>query len=63
LIWNRRHVEKTLSTYVNHYNAARPHRGLDLDTPDRPTSPGDPNGPIRRIDRLGGLLHEYQRAA
>jgi transposase InsO family protein len=63
LIWNRRHAEHVLTTYVEHYNRARPHRGIDLDTPDPPTSAGDPSGPIRHIDRLGGLLHEYQRAA
>ncbi|WP_007514178.1 MULTISPECIES: integrase core domain-containing protein [Pseudofrankia] len=63
LIWNRRHADQVLSTYVKHYNTARPHRGIDLDTPTAQTSTGDPAGPIRRIDRLGGLLHEYQRAA
>jgi len=63
LIWNRRHAEQVLSIYVEHYNTARPHRGLELDIPDRPASPGDASGPIRRTDRLGGLLHEYQRAA
>jgi hypothetical protein len=63
LIWNRRHAEHTLSIYVDHYNSARPHRGIDLDTPDPPVSTGERSGPIRRIDRLGGLLHEYQRAA
>ncbi len=63
LIWNRRHAEQVLSIYVKHYNTARPHYGLALDMPDRPASAGDPNGPIRRVDRLGGLLHEYQRAA
>ncbi|WP_007515029.1 integrase core domain-containing protein [Pseudofrankia saprophytica] len=63
LIWNRRHADQVLSTYVKHYNTARPHRGIDLDTPTAQTPTGDPAGPIRRIDRLGGLLHEYQRAA
>ncbi|WP_238430955.1 integrase core domain-containing protein [Frankia nepalensis] len=63
LIWNRRHAEQVLSIYVEHYNTARPHRGLDLGIPDLPTSPGGPSGPIGRIDRLGGLLHEYHRAA
>ena len=27
LIWNRRHLERVLSAYVDHYNLARPHRG------------------------------------
>ena len=63
LIWNRRHAQQVLSIYVEHYNTARPHRGLELDIPNPPTPVGDPSGPIRRIDRLGGLLHEYLRAA
>ncbi|ONH25501.1 integrase core domain-containing protein [Pseudofrankia asymbiotica] len=63
LIWNRRHAEQILSTYVEHYNTARPHRGIDLGTPDPLAPTGDPSGPIRRIDRLDGLIHEYQHAA
>jgi putative transposase len=63
LIWNRRHLERVLSAYVDHYNRARPHRGLGLEVPavtDRaPHSPG----PIERVDVLGGLIHEYHRAA
>jgi len=63
LIWNRRHTQQVLSIYVEHYNTARPHRGTDLDTPTPQAPAADSAGPIRRIDRLDGLLHEYQRAA
>jgi putative transposase len=64
LILNRRHLERVLRVYVDHYNRARPHRGLGLRTPDdrliRP--PLDPVPEVRRRDRLGGLLHEYEAA-
>ena len=46
------------------YNYSRPHRGLQLATPVPPRSlEVDPSGPIRRRDLLGGLIHEYERAA
>jgi putative transposase len=67
LVWNRRHLEHVLTRYVAHYNTARPHRGIDLDVPvppEQPTATGVKN--IRRIERvdvLGGLVHEYRRAA
>ena len=38
LIRNRRHLERVLAVYVEHYNSARPHRSLDLQTP-LPASP------------------------
>jgi transposase InsO family protein len=63
LIWNRRHLERVLSSYVAHYNRARPHRGLDLEVPVVPDQIPRPTGPIERTDVLGGLIHEYQRAA
>ena len=64
LILGRRHLEHVLRVYVDHYNTQRPHRALAL----RPPDPGEPTPPstsseIRRHDRLGGLLHEYYRAA
>jgi transposase InsO family protein len=67
LIVNRRHLERVLRTFVDHYNSHRPHRSLNLKPPDPtacklhvlcPTSPG-----IERRDRLGGLIHEYRLAA
>ena len=34
LVLGRRHLERVLRTYAAHYNEARPHRGLDLKTPE-----------------------------
>lgn len=62
LIFSQHQRKRTLRTYVEHYNVARPHRGIGLATP-RPTVPGDPSVRIERNDVLGGLIHEYQRAA
>ena len=46
------------------YNRERPHRGLELDTPERKRDPAPGTGEkVRRRDRLGGLIHEYYRAA
>jgi hypothetical protein len=33
LVWNQRHLETVLATYVAHYNSARPHRRINLDSP------------------------------
>jgi hypothetical protein len=67
LILTRRQLERTLRTYVQHYNGHRPHRGLRLVPPQpRPllrfAAPEHP-GRVRRRDRLGGLIHEYSVAA
>jgi transposase InsO family protein len=67
LILNTRHLERTLAVFVDHYNGHRPHRGLDLAPPNgraaTETWSGSGTPTIKRRDRLGGLLHEYQRAA
>ena len=64
LILNRRHLEHVLRIYVDHYNRERPHRALGLQPPERNERPErSPMGEIRRRDRLGGLIHEYYRAA
>jgi transposase InsO family protein len=69
LIWNQTHLLHALREYERHHNDHRPHRGLanarplqslpepitDLATLTRPH--------IRRNDRLGGLLHEYDHVA
>jgi putative transposase len=63
----RGHLEQVLRVHVQHYNAHRPHRALGLQPPDPPARltilSKDGQGAVRRHDLLGGLLHEYRRAA
>ncbi|MDQ6614730.1 MAG: transposase [Actinomycetota bacterium] len=59
----RRHLEQILTEYLAHYNAARPHRAIKLDAPIPLPPPVVTGKMIERVDRLGGLIHEYQRAA
>ena len=66
LIRNHRHLERVLAVYVEHCNSARPHRSLDLQTPlpaHRPPARTGRVEDIDRVDRLGGLIHEYRHAA
>jgi transposase InsO family protein len=67
LILGCRHLERVLRVYTRHYNEHRPHRALQLAPPDGGSSSADGNtratAAIRRRDLLGGLIHEYQRAA
>jgi putative transposase len=67
LIWNRRHLEGVLTEYIRHYNIARPHRGIDLNIPVPAAQPTPASiEQLRRVERadvLGGLIHEYRRAA
>ena len=63
LVVSRRHLESVLADYVRHYNQARPHRGLQLAQPvPRPFTPIT-DGKVIRRDILGGVIHEYDRAA
>jgi transposase InsO family protein len=64
LILGRRHLEHVLRAYTAHYNRERPHRGLALLPPDAANAASPrTTGEIKRRDRLGGLIHEYYRAA
>jgi putative transposase len=62
LILNRRHLERVLAVWFEHYNRARPHRGLDLQTPIARSDPVLMSGPVTCDEKLGGLLREYSRA-
>jgi hypothetical protein len=66
LVFDQAHVHRVLSAYLAHYNSARPHRSLSLEVPV-PLEGVDParvgEGAIERLDVLGGLIHEYRRAA
>ena len=64
LILNRRPLERVLRVYTDHYNRERPHRALQLRAPEHDKQPQSSSiGEIQRRDRLGGLIHEYYRAA
>jgi hypothetical protein len=67
LIAGPRHLRAVLEEYVTHYNQHRPHRGRNLRPPDRGgiTAPVTDlaKARIRRRKVLGGLIHEYDRAA
>lgn len=60
----RRHLNRILRRYEEHYNAERPHRGLKLAAPDGPTPlQTGVFTKIKRRDVLGGLIHEYHAVA
>ena len=65
LIINQRHATAVLSEYENHFNHHRPHRALAQAAPLRALPEQRPNDTtrVRQLDRLAGLLHEYQQVA
>jgi len=64
LIFGRRHLERALAEYIDHYNQARPHHRIEQ---RRLCDPADaiplPTGQVQRRGRLGGILRECSRAA
>jgi putative transposase len=65
LILGRRHLETVLTGYVAHYNQHRPHRALGQAPPVGAVPEPVPGASERvvRLDRLGGLIHEYAQVA
>jgi transposase InsO family protein len=65
LIPGPRQLDRVLREYVEHYNNERPHRALGR-CPPAPAAVGRSpvvDAAVKRRDRLGGLVHEYYRAA
>jgi putative transposase len=70
LVQGRRHLVRILSSYGQHYNHQRPHRGLALAVPDpldhgslRQRSSSIRAHDVRTRDVLGGLIREYHAVA
>jgi putative transposase len=68
LIVNERHLRRILTIYLNHFNAARPHRTLaQLAPAQAETNPPQivnlASYQVRRRAILNGLTSEYQFAA
>jgi transposase InsO family protein len=66
LIYNEQHAATVLAEYAEHFNNHRPHQGHGRGNrpPDHDDAVVIPLGTaIRRRQRLGGVINEYQRAA
>lgn len=68
LVLGRRHLERVLAEYVEHYNWQRPHRSLGQLSPcsvgRQPAPVIDPDAArLRRHDVLNGLIHQYRLVA
>ena len=71
LLWNKSHLRRALHEYEQHYNHHRTHRthrtlqaAAPLHAVPEPLEPAQIERlDIRRRDRLGGVLHEYQHAS
>ncbi len=68
LVAGPRHLRAVLDEYVAHYNRHRPHRARNLRPPecDDITMAATTDLAAARVRRrrvLGGLIHEYERAA
>jgi hypothetical protein len=63
---DQRQLHRVVVEFVEHYNGHRPHRALgqwspvhsESTPPTRSDDAPDPTN-IRRIHKLGGLVHEY----
>jgi hypothetical protein len=66
LIYGRRHLERVLKVYVDHYRRRDHIGGWAWPYPpvtERRRSGGLPERPVERREVLGGLIHEYRWAA
>jgi transposase InsO family protein len=59
---NERYLRRVLMEYVDYYNTTRPHRALELETPEGPRDVHR-RGRVVAHPVLGGLHHRYEREA
>ncbi|WP_236023090.1 integrase core domain-containing protein [Dictyobacter formicarum] len=65
-IFQEKQLYRLLKAYVRYFNQARPHQGLQQRLPDPPELSAPPpgqSGHVLSVPMLGGLHHDYQRAA
>jgi putative transposase len=63
IIINQKYLRRVLVEYISYYNAARPHQGIEQRVPTPRVTPLAGSGPVVCHDVLGGIIHDYQRAA
>jgi len=60
LILNAAHLRRVLIEFINYYNTARPHQGIDQQSPIPYVISS--SGTIHRGNDLGGIIHDYYRS-
>jgi putative transposase len=60
LIMNAAHLRRVVIEFVAYYNTARPHQGIDQQTPISQARPA--SGTVQCRTVLGGIIHDYYRA-
>jgi hypothetical protein len=66
LILSERHLRRIVAAYVTYFNQARPHQGIAQQIPaflDQVSTPASTGQPVLSRPVLGGLHHDYYRAA
>ncbi|MEE8434325.1 MAG: integrase core domain-containing protein [bacterium] len=63
IVYNDRHLKRLLRSCFAHYYTARTHLPLDKQCPQPRLSERQERGKIIAFPHVGGLHHEYRRAA
>ncbi len=64
VILSEGHLRRVILEYVHYFNESRPHQRIGQKVPGPTKVPGeDGNGEVVESSILGGLHHEYRRAA
>ncbi len=63
IILNERHLKRVLGSYVAYYHTARTHLSLDKQCPEPRQVESPERGKVIAFPHIGGLHHEYRRAA
>jgi transposase InsO family protein len=56
-------LRHAITEYLTHYQSERNHQGLENRLLKPFGAPGEPHAPVKRRERLGGMLSYYHRAA
>jgi putative transposase len=63
IVLDEQHLGGLVQQYQEYFNGARPHQGIGQQVPGRQPDAVDPKKPIVVQPMLGGLHHDYRRAA
>lgn len=62
LIINQAHLRRVMREYIEFFDTAQPHQGIDQQIPT-PKAIYQTTGPVRCRSVLGGIIHDYYRDA